>query len=102
MKKILTIAFLFLLFTACDKRPPGGYDAGEVHSPVDVERVEYNGITYLKLDEQHSEDDGWVVDYSQFFVEDTLIINGQVWVRQGAEEEVKKHQRVPEKEDGDG
>lgn len=103
MKKIITTAIMLVLLAACDERPPGSYDSGQYKYPIEVRRVEVNGITYVNFSRKFSErDEGWAVDFSQFFVEDTLIVNGQVWIRVGSEQEAIKQQRVPDKKTDDG
>lgn len=96
MKKI-AIIFLMIVSIGCDDRPPGAYDDGSFSKPINVENLEFKGIKYLCFDLPHSDTrSGWVVDYSQFFTKDTLVIDGWIWVRTNkTEQERRKEQKIP-------
>ncbi|MDG1949737.1 MAG: hypothetical protein P8J32_02840 [bacterium] len=97
MKKIAFI-LLALAFIGCDTRPPGVYEA-ESGMAYDALSTEHRGITYLYMDAVDKDRKGWVVDYSQFFTKDTLIVNGSVWVRTNkTEKDLIKEQKIPQLE----
>lgn len=99
MKKIALI-LIAIAFIGCDDRAPGAYDSGEMSDALNVTTLNYNGIDYVHFENPTGEvNEGWSIDYSQFFKKDTLIIHGEVWVRVGTEIETIKEQKLPRVEE---
>jgi hypothetical protein len=95
MKKALLI-LLVLGMASCDSRPVDVYEKS-LNKPTDALVLEHNGIRYLFLDTQNEDRRGWVVDYSQFFNQDTISVNGNIWIRSRTKEE-DADLRIPETE----
>lgn len=96
MKNILILVSLLAFFAACDDRPPGVYNQGHYDNPINVKKITIEGIDYLHFNDYNTDGvDGVAVDFSQFFKNDTLYVNGHVWVNIGKEEDIRKEQRVP-------
>lgn len=100
MRKISIASVALLFFTACDNRPSGVYEQGNYQSPIDVKKINVDGIEYLHFNDRNTEGvDGIAVNFAQFFENDTIYVNGYVWVNIGSEEEIRKEQRVPIKQE---
>lgn len=87
---VLTMLIISFFTTSCHERPK------EMYVEDGLLAFKYKGISYIKLIDPKYNHTGWVVDYSQFFQEDTLIVNGYVWVKTTTEKEHNISKIVPQ------